>query len=357
MSPVPVIDCDVHPVVRSVHQLTPYLDAYWQDFIAGSRYPDFRPLYHPEHSPIASRPDARVPQDGLAGGSVDELCADVLDDGGADAAILHCLYAVQLVRNVELSNVLARATNRWIAEEWLDRDPRLRASIVVPMHTPRAAVEEIEHWSDDHRFVGVLVPALSELPYGREIYWPVWQAAAAAHLPITLHLGGGDGTAPTSAGWPSTYLEWYVGQQTAVADQLTSLIAGGVFTNLPDLTVVCAEAGFAWVPAHMWRIDKQWKSFRREVPWVLGPPSDILRRQVRFTVAPLDGTSHQRRFQQTVERLGSDEMLLWASDYPHWHDEPPERLSDAAGDMSLLHKIRCTNPSAAYPAIGSPQLA
>jgi predicted TIM-barrel fold metal-dependent hydrolase len=352
----PAIDCDVHPVVNSIHQLVPYLDDYWRDFIAGSRYPDFRPLYHPEHSPIANRPDARVPPDGPPASNVEQLCSDVLDDGVADIAILQCLYAVQLIRNVQLSSVLARATNRWIVEEWLDRDPRLRASLVVPMHTARAAVEEIEFWRDERRFVSLLVPVVSELPYGREVYWPVWQAAVDAGLPVTLHLGGGDGTAPTSAGWPSTYLEWYVDQQTAAAEQLTSMIAGGVFANLPDLIVVCAELGFAWLPPFMWRIDKQWKSFRSEVPWVQELPSEILRRHVRFTVAPLDGTSHDGRFDRTVEVLGSDDMLLFATDYPHWHEEQPARLHEAI-ESTLIEKIMRHNPASVYRAITSRQPA
>jgi predicted TIM-barrel fold metal-dependent hydrolase len=348
-----IVDCDVHPILTSVHQLLPYLDEYWRDFLAGSRYPDFRPLYHPEHSPIANRPDARVPPAGPPGSAASELCADVLGDGVAEVAILHCLYAVQLIRNVQLSSALARATNRWIVEEWLDRDPRLRASLVVPMHTPGAAVAEIAHWREEPRFVSLLAPVLSELPYGREIYWPVWHAAVDAGLPLTLHLGGGDGTAPTSAGWPSTYLDWYVGHQTAVEAQLTSMIAEGVFANLPDLTVVGTEVGFAWVPAFMWRIDKQWKSFRREVPWVQEPPSEILRRQVRFTVAPLDGTSHEQRLERTVDRLGSDEMLLFASDYPHWHDESPERLWTASTDATLVDKITRENPAHVYAFAGS----
>ena len=43
----------------------------------------------------------------------------------------------------------AAAINNWIAAEWLDRDPRLRASIVVPAHSPDLAVAEIERRADD----------------------------------------------------------------------------------------------------------------------------------------------------------------------------------------------------------------
>ena len=47
--------------------------------------------------------------------------------------------------------------NDWVVREWLDRDPRLRASIVVPYNEPELAVEEIERRASDHRFVQILL--------------------------------------------------------------------------------------------------------------------------------------------------------------------------------------------------------
>jgi hypothetical protein len=39
-----------------------------------------------------------------------------------------------------MARAFARAVNDWIAEKWLDPEPRLRASIVVPLQDPEFAV-------------------------------------------------------------------------------------------------------------------------------------------------------------------------------------------------------------------------
>ena len=69
----------------------------------------------------------------------------------------------------------------------------------------------------------------------------------------------------------------------------------------------------------MWRLDKEWKGLRREVPWVTTAPSQLIRRQVRATVQPIDGPGDPAALRRVVDQLGSEEMLLFASDHPHRH--------------------------------------
>ena len=58
-------------------------------------------------------------------------------------------------------------------EEWLDKEARLRASIVVPVQSTEMAVEEIERWAGDKRFVQVLLLVMNDMPLGRRAYWPI----------------------------------------------------------------------------------------------------------------------------------------------------------------------------------------
>ena len=96
-----------------------------------------------------------------------------------------------------------RALNDWIAKEWLDRDPRLRASIVMPMQSTEYAVDEIERCAKDKRFVQVLVLAMQEVPLGRRQFWPIYAAAERHGLPIGIHAGSAYRNPVTSLGWPT----------------------------------------------------------------------------------------------------------------------------------------------------------
>jgi 3-oxoacyl-[acyl-carrier protein] reductase len=66
-----------------------------------------------------------------------------------------------------MAAAFCKAINDWIAAEWLSRDSRLRASIVVPLQAPDLAIEEIERRAGDHRFVSVLVLAQGAVIYRR----------------------------------------------------------------------------------------------------------------------------------------------------------------------------------------------
>lgn len=343
-----VVDCDVHAVLPEPNALLPYLDEYWADQLVAALSPSYEPNYHPRGSNIAQRPDAAVDEDGRAATRVENLTQDVFDDGFADFAILNCLYGVQHVHQPRREQAHARALNEWLAHEWLDRDDRLRASIVVPMGTPEAAAAEIDYWAKDDRFVQVLLLGQSELLLGRQINWPIWEAAARRGLPVAIHIGGVFRQAPTSVGWPASYLEWYVGQQSNLEAQLNSIVSEGVLQKYPATKIVVSEVGFNWLPPFLWKFDKLWKSYRPDIPWVNRPPSELIREHVRFTTAPSDGAEQLGGLDRAVERMGSDSMLVYSSDYPHNHTTGPRDIEGGTFDQQLLERIYRNNAADLY---------
>jgi hypothetical protein len=225
---------------------------------------------------------------------------------------------------------MAAAVNDWLVAEWLTPEPRLRASIVVPARVPEMAAAEIDRIGDHPGFVQVLLPVRSEAPYGNRRYLPIFDAAARHDVVVSLQFGGAPGNPPTGAGWPSYYIEEYVGMAQVFQTQVLSMIVEGVFDRYPGLRVALVEGGWTWLPSLMWRIDKDWKGLRREVPWNTQPPSAYIRERMRLTLQPMDAPPKVEHLLQVMDALGSDELLLYSSDYPHFHDaQLPDDLPEA----------------------------
>ena len=94
------------------------------------------------------------------------------------------------------------------------------------------------------------------------MYHPVWDAIARHELIAAIQFGGVPGNPPTPSGWPWYFYEEYVGAAFNFASQLTNIVAEGVFDQFPSVRVTLVESGLTWLPAHMWRFDKEWRNLR-----------------------------------------------------------------------------------------------
>lgn len=343
------IDCDVHPAVPGMKSLLPYLDDHWREQVTVRGIDGLDPASFPVNVPANGLPGSRR-DGGKPGADLDLLREQTLAAFGTRFAILNCLYGASSVHNVDLAAALCRAINDWMAREWLDREPRLRASVVVPVQNPELAVEEINRRAEDSRFVQVLLPAAADAPYGKRQYWPVFAAAERHRLPVCLHAGSTFRHATTLNGWPSYYLEDTVVMSHAHQTQILSLVAEGVFTKFPALTVVMAESGFTWLPQFMWRAVKTWRAMRAEVPWVDRAPSEVIRDHIRFTLQPSDAPPEPEMMARTLEQIGTDRFLLFSTDYPHHHFDGQDALPDGLSP-GLIRKLLIDNPLETYPRL------
>src|SRR5258708_20555817 len=192
--------------------------------------------------PVSGRADWR-PANGKPGSDLAMVQRGAFDQLGASHAICNVLYGAQAVFDPYRAVAFCKAINDWIAAGWLARDPRVRASIVVPMQATDLAVEEIERRAGDNRFVSVLVLAQGESLLGRRQYWPVYQVAEKHKLPVAVHAGSQYRMAPTSIGWPSYRYEYYPAEAQAFQAQGLRLIYEGAFLQFPSLAVVRIGSG------------------------------------------------------------------------------------------------------------------
>jgi predicted TIM-barrel fold metal-dependent hydrolase len=229
----------------------------------------------------------------------------------------------------------ASAHNRMVAG-FCGQDPRLVGVGFLPLNDPERSVQAVAEAAE--LGCGALwvahAPSAGRSPAHVDND-PVWAAVQETGLPIVLHIGGGRST--ISSRWHRNGrprpVDLHGGGENLRAKDLPSvhhaaetflgvMVLDGVFERFPDLRCGVIELGASWVPSLLARLDHAARSFRRTEP-MLGeltlPPSDYLRRQVRFTPFPGEDVA-------ALMAISSPELYLFSSDYPH-----PEGTRDPIG--------------------------
>jgi hypothetical protein len=334
-SKLAIADCDVHPRAPGVgiggvsKALYPFLSQRWREHVetVGVRYrqPWERGSAYPKGQPQACRRDA-WPNGDNPGSDVGFMAEQHLDPNNVAFGILNPLTAGQGAQDNDLSAALTHATNEWQVAAFTSRDSRLKASVMTPFEDAPTSAKMIEARAGDPNFRQVLLLTRTAEPLGQRRYWPIYQAAQDANLPVGIHAFGYGGSPLTSGGWPSFYIEEMVGHAQCQQAVLTSLIFEGVFERFPKLKVVLVEGGFAWAPALAWRMDRQFAKLHKEVPHLKRLPSEYMRSNVWFTTQPVEEPEPREHLADAIEWMGWD-RVLFATDYPHWdYDDPAHAL-------------------------------
>jgi len=360
-----MIDCDVHQNFESIEDLFPYLPEVHREHIVHGGYhgvslPEY-PWTHPEGF---LRRDAYPPTGGPPGSDYETLRRQLLDEYDLDYAILtgEDILNVSAMASPHLAAALASAYNDWLTERWLALDSRLKGSIVVAAQDAEAAAAEIRRVGGHPDVVQVLVGSGSRAGYGQPHFHPIYEAAAETGLVMGIHAGvGGCGTlgAPTATGWPVYYIEYHTLISTEFASHLVSLICHGVFEKFPELRVSFIEGGVSWLPGILWRLDANYKALRMEVPWLKRLPSEYVRDHIRLSTQPLERPERTKDLRAVLEAIGP-ELLMFATDYPHWDfdnplylplaDEWAEQVFDTNARAWYRLPARAEKPAAPEPA-------
>jgi predicted TIM-barrel fold metal-dependent hydrolase len=341
-----LIDSDIHntPAPGALQQ---YLPERWRAYHERFGRPGYAGAYYPKASPNAARTDSWPPNGGRPGSDLDFLRAQLLDAWPIEYGILNTLTSIRNQLR-EYDAALAQAINDWQIAEWLEPEPRLRASLVVPCDDGDLAAAEVRRLGDDRRFVQILLPVRTGELLGKRRYWPLYEAAAGHNLAIGIHFGGDSGHPITGAGWPSFYLEDHAGMAQSFQAQLISLVCEGVFEQFPELQVVLIEGGFAWLPALKWRLDRSWRRLRDEVPHLRELPSSLIDRHIWLTTQPMEEPGQPEQFLQLLDELGGADRLLFATDYPHWDFDAPDQALPVRLAPEVERKIMAENARSLY---------
>ena len=340
-----LVDCDVHPITKKgLGELRPFLSRAAQRRLGLDERRDLTTAGHREAVSIPRnmlyvnqagvlRDDARAPDGSAPGADPAFTARQLLDANGIDRAVLIGgeVLGLGAMPDPDAAAMIASAYNRWLATTWFDADDRYRGYLVVGAQDPLLAAQEIRRAAEDERFVGVLLP-LTDILMGQRHYYPIYEAAHEVGVPVAVHPNSGEGifrtSPPMAGGTPTYYVEWHSGLSQVFQANLISLVCHGVFERFPNLKVILTEGGLGWLPDVMWRLDKNVKGLRDEVPWVRRLPSEYIVDHVRFTTQPLPEPKRRNHLHVLCEIARADRTLMFSSDYPHWDfDDPRHALA------------------------------
>jgi predicted TIM-barrel fold metal-dependent hydrolase len=247
-----------------------------------------------------------------------------LDQTGFEYTVLFPTHGQRIGRIVDRDYAFgaARAYNDWLAEAYLQRDPRFKGIALIPMHDAEAAVEELNRAYTKLGFSGVLFPATAvQLNLGAKPYWPVYDEAARLGCPVVVHGGGhwdlGMDSMNISTGSNA------IGHPMSLAIALTEMLLNNLFERYKGLRVAYLEGGPLWF---LMAIARLTRSFEAGVP--INPRGELLQLSQGQTVADyVRKLVQDGRIVVGIEggesdlpyaiKVAGEGAFIFSSDFPH----------------------------------------
>jgi len=255
-----------------------------------------------------------------------ELTRRAMDSMGIDYTVAFPtpMLLLGMHPQAEVEVALGRAFNRWLIEELLPREPRIKAMMYLPFNDPDACVDVVEEFADAPGVIGFTVVSTRYKPVHHNSYMRLYAALQAAGKPLAFHSGfhWGDESMKQVNRFISMHAISFCYFNMI---HLTNWIINGIPERFPGLKVIWVESGLAWVPFLMQRLDSEYMMRSSEAPLLRRRPSEYIR-DMYFTSQPLE-TSNLKLTQATMEAINAETQLLFASDWPHWDFDLPRSIT------------------------------
>lgn len=241
------------------------------------------------------------------------IWVDLLDRLALELAVVYPTQGLGLglIQDPEWAALVARAYNSWLAATYLRADARIKGVALLPPQDVEAAVRELERGIRELGMVGGLLPAVTadRVPFGDARFDPLYRAAAALGVPLTIHGGpqAGLGLEPLQLGMEGHALAHPI----PIFTHFVNMVLHGVFHRHPTLEVAYLESGAGWVPFWMDRLDYEVETHRWEWPYADLPSDVIASGRIYVSCEP------EERSLPAVLGLFPARQIMYASDFPH----------------------------------------
>lgn len=227
---------------------------------------------------------------------------------------------------VEIEVQMARAYNRWMVEDVLPSNDRLRSMLYLPFNDPKATYDMIKRYAGCKGVMGFMVVATRYRPVYHNDYMPSYALLEEAGLPLSFHASyhWNDPLVSTANRFITAHA---VGFTFFNAVHCANWITNGLPERFPKLKVIWIESGLAWVPWLMQRLDNDFQMRTSECPALKRLPSDYMR-EMFYTSQPMEMVNNREALELTFKMINAPTQLLYSSDYPHWDMDLPSVIWD-----------------------------
>jgi predicted TIM-barrel fold metal-dependent hydrolase len=210
---------------------------------------------------------------------------------------------------------------------------RLKGLIVASAHNVDEAVREIREWGNSKWAVAVKPLLPRDIPADHPDLEPIWRAAQHHDLPIAHH--SSTWNPPYYPGyrdvWDNIFLGRMASHPWGAMRFVASFIGGGIFDRYPSLRMGVLECGFGWLPFWARRMDEQAVYVGGTAPLKHRPSEYITSGRFFCSIERQEG---EDMFNAVAGFLG-DDVLMYASDYPHSECQFPNSVDNILAWSSL----------------------
>ena len=276
----------------------------------------------------------KMPRPGVQDDQAANRVAD-MNDEGVDTHFLIPTSWLSLVGldDPALEVNMIRAYHRHMADFTANHPDRLKSLIVASSRVVPEAVREIREWGKSKWAVAVLPLLAKDMPADHPDLYPIWEAAAEHDLAIANH--SFTWNPPYYPGYQDLWDNIFLGRLAAhpwgAMRFVGAFIGGGIFDRYPRLRMGVLECGFGWLPFWGRRMDEQAVYVGGTAP-LQQTPSEYMK-SGRFFCS-IEHHEGEDMYNYVTHFLG-DDVLMYASDYPHSECQFPDSVDNILAWKSL----------------------
>jgi predicted TIM-barrel fold metal-dependent hydrolase len=226
----------------------------------------------------------------------------------------------------EMEVELCWAYNRWVTEKVLpESGGRMFSMLSLPVSDPDAALRHVETFGHRKGVGGFMVTTVRTIPIHDNTLMKVYRAIEERGLVLSFH-SAFNWNENVFRGCNRFLAVHALGFSFYNILHCTNWVTNGIPERFPKLPVIWIEAGLAWIPFLMQRLDNEYMMRPSECPALKKKPSEYMR-EMYYSTQPIE-IQDMEAMKVTFRMMDAENRLLYASDYPHWDFDLPSTIYD-----------------------------